>query len=81
VHDGVHTGAVGQAGVNHRHRLVDAAATWATILSIDAAEVVLVDEGDAGLLELALALHVDQVRAVHMTSETLSSRSRRSIGP
>ena len=44
VDDRVDTGAVGQAGVDHRRRLVDATADLAHDLVDDAPEVRLVDE-------------------------------------
>ena len=65
VHDDVHTGAVGQTGVDHRVRLVDAPADLAHDLVDDAAEVRLVDELHVGERELAAALDVDVVGAVH----------------
>ena len=65
VHDDVHTGAVGKAGVDHRVRFVDAPADLAHDLVDDAAHVDLVDEAHADLLDAARALDVDAVRAVH----------------
>ena len=60
VDDRVHTGAVGQAGVDHRRRLVDAPADLADDLVDRAAQVVLVDELDVGALDLAAPLDVDR---------------------
>ena len=65
MHDHVHTGAVGETGVAHRVRLVDATADLAHDLVDDAPGVRLVDELHVGLRELAAALHVDQVGTVH----------------
>ena len=63
VHDAVDAGAVGQTGVHHRVRLVDAPADLAHDLVDDAPQVGLVGELDLGLDELAAPLHVDVVRA------------------
>ena len=60
----VHAGAVGQAGVHHRGRLVDAPAHLADDLVDDAAEVVFVDEGRTGGLDLARPLDEHQLGAV-----------------
>ena len=62
--DRVHTGAVGQAGVDHRRRLVDAAADVGDDLVDDAADVGGVDEPGRDLLDLAVALDEDDVGAV-----------------
>ena len=58
--DRVDTGAVGQTGVDHRRRLVDATADLAHDLVDRAPQVVLVDELDVGALDLAAALDVDR---------------------
>jgi hypothetical protein len=62
--DGVDARAVGQPGVDHRRGLIDAAADLADDLVDDPHQVAVVFEGDAGQLELALALDVDLVVAV-----------------
>ena len=64
MHDDVHTGAVGETGVDHGVGFVDAAADLAHDLVDDAPEVGLVDELHVGRYELARPLHVDAVRAV-----------------
>ena len=82
VDDDVHTGAVGQAGVDHRRRLVDATADLAHDLVDDAAQVVLVDELARRCSSiLPRALDVDLVGPFTMTSVMPGSRSKRSIGP
>ena len=65
VHDHVHTGTIGEAGVDHGVRLVDASADLADDLVDDPPEVRLVDELHVGERELAAALHVDHLGAVH----------------
>ena len=62
--DGVDAAAVGQARVDHRRRLVDAAADLGDHLVDDPAQVRLVVEPDVGLGEPAGALDPDVVRAV-----------------
>ena len=57
--DGVHAGAVGQAGVDHGRGLVHAAADGGHDAVDDAAQGGLVCEGDLGLLEQATALDPD----------------------
>ena len=59
--DGVDAGAVGQPGVDHRRRLVDAPADLADDALDDPAQVVLGDEAGVGLLDDAAALDVDAV--------------------
>ena len=61
--DGVDAGAVGEAGVDHRRRLVDAPADLADDALDDPAQVVLGDEPGLGALEPAVALHVDRLVA------------------
>ena len=62
--DRVDAGAVGQAGVDHRARLVDAAADRGDDPIDDAHDVVVVLEDDVGQLQAAAALDVDLARAV-----------------
>ena len=62
--DRVDAGAVGQAGVDHRRRLVDAAADRGDDPVDDAHDVVVVLEDHVRELELARALDVDLARAV-----------------
>ena len=62
--DGVDAGAVGQAGVDHRRRLVHAAPDRGDDPVDDAHDVVVVLEDDVRQLELARALDVDLARAV-----------------
>ena len=62
--DGVDSGAVGQPGVDHRRRLVDAPAHAGDHLLDDLAELALVDEVGLGPLDLAVALDVDLIDAV-----------------
>ena len=63
-YDRVDTTAVGQAGVDHRRRLVDATADLGDHLVDDPPEMPLVVEVHSRLLEPALTLHPDVVRAV-----------------
>ena len=62
--DRVDAAAVGKARVDHRRRLVDAAADLRDDLVDDAAQVRLVGEADGRLVERAPALDPDLVRAV-----------------
>ena len=62
--DGVDARAVGQAGVDHRARFVDAPAHRADDPLDDAQQVLVVLEHERARFELALALHVDLVGAV-----------------
>ena len=61
--DRVDAAAVGQARVDHRRGLVDAAADLRDDLVDDPHDVRVVDEVDVGALELAVALHVHAGRA------------------
>jgi hypothetical protein len=81
VDDGVDAGAVGEAGVDHRGGLVDAAADLADDLVDDAAQVGLVDEADVGLGELAAFSTKMSYGPLTMTSVTSGSFSSGSIGP
>ena len=63
-HDGVDTGAVGQAGVHHRRRLVDPAADGGDHAVDDAPVLALRAEDDLAALDLALALDPDLVEGV-----------------
>ena len=79
----VHTGTVGEAGVDHRVRLVDASADLAHDLVDDAPEVRLVDELHL-VDERQLAARARRRRGrgpFTMTSVMDSSRSSWSIGP
>jgi hypothetical protein len=60
---GVDTGSVGQAGVDVRLRLVDAATDLGHDLLDDAPQVALVEEADVGVLEPAGTLDEDRRRA------------------
>ncbi len=62
--DRVDTRAVGQARVDHRARLVDAAADGADDALDDLHQMPLVFEDDVGRLETAVPFHVDLVVAV-----------------
>src|SRR5207344_681225 len=62
--DGIDTGTVGQAGVDHRGRLVDASADRGDDPVDDAHDVVVVLEDDVGQLQLAGAFDVDLARSV-----------------
>jgi hypothetical protein len=62
--DRVDAGAVGQAGVDHRRRLVDAPADRGDDPVDDAHDVVVVLEDDVRQLQLARSLDVDLARAV-----------------
>ena len=79
--DRVDAGAVGQAGIDHRARLVDAAADRGDDPVDDAHDVVVVLEDDVGELELAGALDVDLARAVDHDLGDRSSRRSGSSGP
>ena len=72
--DRVDAGAVGQAGVDHRGGLVDAAADRGDDAVDDPHHVVVVLEHDVGELKAAVALDVDLARAV---DHDLRDRSRR----
>ena len=75
--DGVDAGAVGQAGIDHRRRLVDAATDRGDDPVDDAHDVVVVLEDDVGQLELARALDVDLARAVdHDLGDGLVAQER-----
>ena len=62
--DRVDAAAVGEARVDHRRGLVDAAADLRDDLVDDPQQVRVVDEGRVGALDLAVALDVDVVVAV-----------------
>ena len=62
--DGVDAGAVGQACIDHRRRLVNAASDRSDDPIDDAHDVVVVLEDDVRELEAAAALDVDLARAV-----------------
>ena len=62
--DGVDAAAVGQASVDHRRRLVDAAADLGDHLVDDPAQVPFVVEHDVALVEAPATLDPDVVRAV-----------------
>ena len=75
--DGVDAGAVGQAGIHHGRRLVDAAAERGDDPVDDPHHVVVVLEHDVGELEPALALDVDLARAVdHDLADALVAQER-----
>ena len=80
-HDRVDAAAVRQARVDHRRRLVDAAADLSDHLVDDPPQVRFVVEPHARLVEPALAFDPDVVEPLTMTSVTLSSASSRSSGP
>ena len=77
----VDAGAVGQAGVDHRRRLVDAPADLGDDALDDPPEVVGGEEAGVGRLDHAVALDVDGSVALTMTSEIVGSSRKRSIGP
>jgi len=62
--DGIDAGAIGEAGVHHGRRLVDAAADAGDDALDDLHEVLVVFEGQAGEFEFAGALDVDAVEAI-----------------
>jgi hypothetical protein len=62
--DGVHTRTIGQAGVDHRARFVDAAADRTHDALDDAQQVLVVLEDERTRLEAAFPFHVDLVEAV-----------------
>ena len=62
---GVDTRAVGQTGVHHRRRLIDAPADITHDLVDDTAKVRLAQESSLRVLDLPLALYVDAVGSVH----------------
>ena len=62
--NGVDTGAIGQAGINHGGRFVDAAADAGDDALDDLHEVLVVFEGEAGEFEFSGALDVNPVVAV-----------------
>src|SRR5207248_11619531 len=64
--DRVDAGAVGQAGVDHRCRLVDAPPDLGDDLVDDAAHVRLVDERGVGVDGLAVTLDVEPVWSVDL---------------
>ena len=75
--DRVDPGAVGQAGVDHRRRLVDAAADRGDDPVDDPHDVVVVLEDHVGQLQLAGALDVDLARAVdHDLGDALVAQER-----
>ena len=75
--DGVDARAVGQARVDHRRGLVDAAADAADDLVDDAQQVRVVDELGVRDRQLAAALDVDLVRAVdHQLGHGLVAQER-----
>jgi hypothetical protein len=75
--DRVDAGAVGQAGVDHRRRLVDAATDRGDDPVDDAHDVVVVLEDDVRQLQLAGALDVDLARAVdHDLGDRLVTQER-----
>ena len=78
---GVHAAAVRQAGVDHRPGLVDPAAHLSHHLRDDPAQVRVVVEVNARLVQLALTLDPDLRRPLTMISVIVSSASRRSSGP
>ena len=63
--DHVDTGTIGETGVDHRRRLVDASTDLAHDLVDDSTQVALVDEAHVGDLDAAVALDEDVPRAVH----------------
>ncbi len=63
--DRVDPAAVGQSGIDHRRRLVDAAADLRHDAVDDAQQMRVVEEGGVGLLDPAGALDVELVRPVH----------------
>ncbi len=75
--DGVHAGAIGQAGVDHRARLVDATADGRDDALDDLHHVLVVLEGDIGHLQPTLTLDVDLLRPVdHHFRDGLVSQER-----
>ena len=60
----VHAGAIGQAGIHHGRRLIDAPAHARNDALDDLHEVLVVFEGQAGQFQLAGALDVNLVEAV-----------------
>ena len=75
--DGVHARAIGQAGVDHRARLVDATADRGDDALDDLHHVLVVLERHVGELQLALALDVDLLRPVdHHLGEGLVAQER-----
>ena len=62
--DGVDARSVGQAGIDHGRRFIDAPSHARDDALDDLHEVRIVFEGQAGEFELAGALHVDPVEAV-----------------
>ena len=75
--DRVDAGAVGQAGVDHRRRLVDAAPDRGDDPVDDPHDVVVVLEDDVRQLELARSLDVDLARAVdHDLRDRLVAQER-----
>ena len=62
--DGVDARAIGQAGVDHGRRFIDAAADARDDALDDLHQVLIVFEGQAGQFEFAGALDVDPVEAV-----------------
>ena len=75
--DRVDAGAVGQAGVDHRARLVDAAADGRDDALDDLHHVLVVLEGDVGQLQPAFTLDVDLLRAVdHDLGDGLVAQER-----
>ena len=80
--DRVDAAAVGQARVDHRRRLVDAPPDLRDDLVDDPAQVRLVVEAHGRLVEAALALDPDVVRAVdHDLGDACRRRASRSSGP